>query len=112
MSRAPSFDEVTAMDGEERRNWLRAWMERHGHATANAAAPDLALSRQSVERMLYEGSRERVAVGNQTMMIAWLRDRLRSEARRARKTVDRNASGRQGKAAAPLPSNDRSIDRN
>lgn len=70
------FESLRALDGEARRAWMRGWMERMGLENANRAAPVLGLTRQSVERMLYEGSRSRTAVTDQTLRVAQLVERL------------------------------------
>lgn len=71
-SSAPRFDALLALGVDERRVWLREWMARMGLENANQAAPLLALTRQSVERMLYDGNHRRTAVTNQTLRIAQL----------------------------------------
>jgi len=67
---------LLTLDQEGRRLWLRGWMERLGLENANQAAPILLLSRQTVERMLYETSAARRPVSDQTMKIAYLVEKI------------------------------------
>jgi len=66
------FSMLLALDQAERRRWMRGWMARRRLFTAGQAAPVLAVSRQTVERMLYPGSKERIAVSDQALRIAYL----------------------------------------
>lgn len=69
------FEFLQDLEAEARRDWLVCWMSRMGFANANQAAPFLALSRQSVERMVYSGSTKQ-AVTDQTLRIAQLTEIL------------------------------------
>ncbi len=69
-----TFGDLLALDQDARREWLRAWMARHGLETANQAAPYLCVTRTTMERMVYDQAR-RSAVTDQTLKIAWMIDR-------------------------------------
>lgn len=71
-AKAASFADLAALGPDERREWMRGWMARMGLENANQAAPVLALTRQSVERMLYETNGRRTAVTDQTLRVAQL----------------------------------------
>ena len=75
-SAVTSFQRLRGLSQEDRRLWLRAWMTRVGLASAGAAAEVLCVSRQSVERMVYPGSKERISITDATLRIAYLTERV------------------------------------
>lgn len=70
-----SFPRLRELSQDDRRRWLRGWMARVRLLTPAAAAEVLCVSRQTVDRMISPGSKERISITDATLRIAFLAER-------------------------------------